>query len=385
MSNKKFSKGLTFLLSIIFLIVGFACGAFVGLYYDRSTNEIFKSDVVYGEGLEIHFLELGNNYSGDSIYIKCGETDILVDAGSRTNSSETITNYLNKQMPDDVLEFVIVTHADRDHIAAFAGDGTNASLFDNFEVETIIDFPKTNKVGSKETEILRDYYAKRDAEVASGAEHYTALECYNNQNGAKRSYEIGKNTTLNILYNYYYENTSSDENNYSVCFQIEEGDNKYLFTGDLEEKGEEYLVEYNELSKVKLFKAGHHGSKTSSNDVLLNIIQPEYCVVTCAAGSVEYAKVYLENTFPTQDFINRISKWTKNVYVTTYATIEENGIDAETGLTKYKDTGEYFSLNGNIVFKSLNGKFEVECSNSNTVLKDTAWFLENRQMPANWA
>ena len=73
------------------------------------------------------------------------------------------------------------------------------------------------------------------------------------------------------------------------------------------------------------------------------------------------------------------------MYVTTYATIEENGIDADTGLTKYKDTGEYFSLNGNIVFKSLNGKFEVECSNSNTVLKDTAWFLENRQMPANWA
>lgn len=50
MSNKKFSKGLTFLLSIIFLIVGFACGAFAGLYYDRSTNEIFKVMLFMAKG-----------------------------------------------------------------------------------------------------------------------------------------------------------------------------------------------------------------------------------------------------------------------------------------------------------------------------------------------
>ncbi len=380
MKSKKFSWALTIFLSLLVLVVGVFAG-FVGAYFiDKNNNEIFKSDIVYGNGLEIHFLELGNNNTGDCIYIRSGKTDILVDAGSRTSSVHTINSYLSNYIQDNVLDFVIVTHADRDHIAGFAGDKTNKSLFLTYDVKTIIDFPKTNKT----TNVYNNYVTQRDLEVENGAEHYNALECYNNQNGAERSYEIGENITLNILYNYYYDHDTSDENNYSVCFQIEEGDNNYLFTGDLEKKGEEYLVEYNELEKVKLYKAGHHGSKTSSNDVLLDVIQPEICVVTCSAGSTEYANIYLENTFPTQAFINRISKWTDKVYVTTYATIQENGIDEKTGLPKYTDTGEFFSLNGNIVVKSENGKVEVNCSNNNTVLKNSQWFSDNRTMPSYW-
>lgn len=380
MKSKKFSWALTIFLSLLVLVVG-AFAGFVGAYFvDKNNNEIFKSDIVYGNGLEIHFLELGNNETGDCIYIRSGKTDILVDAGSRTSSVHTINNYLSNYIQDNVLDFVIVTHADSDHISGFAGDNTNKSLFLTYDVKTIIDFPKTNKT----TNVYNNYVTQRDLEVENGAEHYNALECYNNQNGAQRSYEIGENITLNILYNYYYDHDTSDENNYSVCFQIEEGDNNYLFTGDLEEKGEEYLVQYNELEKVKLYKAGHHGSKTSSNDVLLDVIQPEICVVTCSAGSTQYAKIYLENTFPTQAFINRISKWTDKVYVTTYATIKENGIDEKTGLPKYTDTGEFFSLNGNIVVKSENGKVEVNCSNNNTILKDSQWFLDNRTMPSYW-
>lgn len=380
MSKRRFNFGATLVFCVMFLIVGFVAGSFGTFLYDKSTNKNFVSDVVYGNGLEIHFMELGNGNTGDSIYIKCGETDILVDAGSRTNSVNSISAYLNNHMQDDVLEYVIVTHADQDHIAGFAGDNTNQSLFLTYDVKTIIDFPKTNK----NTAVYSRYVTQRDNEVLLGSKHYTALECYNSENGASRQIELDENITLNFLYNYYYENNSSDENNYSVCFQIEEGENKYLFTGDLEKSGEEKLVEHNNLSKVKLFKAGHHGSKTSSNDVLLNVIQPEICVVTCVAGSVEYAKVNLENTFPTQDFINRISKWTKNVFVTTYATVIEDGVDSQ-GRTKYKDTGEFFSLNGSIVVKSSNGVVEVDCSNNNTLLKDTTWFLNNRTMPNSWA
>lgn len=304
--NVRFNKALTIFLSILSLIIGFCAGVVGNYVYDRKTNNIYKSDYVYGD-LEMHFLELGNGYTGDSCYIKCGDVDILVDAGSRTSSSTTIANYLDTQVTDKKLEYIIVTHADRDHIAGFAGDSKNLSIFARYEVDTIIDFPLTNKVGSKETGVLKDYYSERDNRVKKGAKHYNALQCYNNTDGGQRTYKLSDTITLNILYNYYYENSSPDENNYSVCFQIEDGDNKYLFTGDLELEGEEKLVANNSLDKVKLFKAGHHGSKTSSNDCLLDVIQPEVCVVTCCAGSVEYTQ-NLENTFPTQLFINRISK-----------------------------------------------------------------------------
>lgn len=373
--NVRFNKALTIFLSILSLIIGFCAGVVGNYVYDRKTNDIYKSDYVYGD-LEMHFLELGNGYTGDSCYIKCGDVDILVDAGSRTSSSTTIANYLDTQVTDKKLEYVIVTHADRDHIAGFAGDSKNPSIFARYEVDTIIDFPLTNKVGSKETGVLKDYYSERDSRVEKGAQHYNALQCYNNTDGGQRTYKLSDTITLNILYNYYYENSSPDENNYSVCFQIEDGDNKYLFTGDLELEGEEKLVANNSLDKVKLFKAGHHGSKTSSNDCLLDVIQPEVCVVTCCAGSVEYTQ-NLENTFPTQLFINRISKWTDKVYVTTVGTIAKDDSD------KWEDVS-YTSLNGIVVVKVNNGTLNVECSNNNTVLKDTDWFKNNRTTPDAW-
>ena len=371
---KKFSKGVIVLLCILSLLVGFV-GGFFGYYYFTKPDD---SDVYVSGDLSFHFLELGNNYTGDSVYINCGETDILVDGGSRTNSSATIKNYLDDYIADGKLEYVIVTHADRDHIASFAGDGSNVSLFDMYEVGCIIDFPKTGK----NTDVLQRYYEKRDAEITAGATHYTALQCWNETDGAKRSIELYKGVTLNILYNYYYENSTSDENNYSVCFQIEQGDNKFLFTGDLEEKGEEYLVENNKLSKVKLFKAGHHGSPTSSNDVLLNVIQPEIVVCCCVAGSVEYTQNIMETTFPSQAFLNRVSKWTTQVYVPTVGSIIE--VDDGKGGKEFKDNG-FSSLNGNIVVTSNKKGVKVECSNNNTLLKDTAWFAEYRDITqTNW-
>lgn len=375
--KKNFSLLLTVFLCILSMVVG-ACVGFVGAHlYDRQNNPIYKSDVVYGGDISFHFMELGNNYTGDCVLIKCGDTEILVDGGSRTNSVDDIKSYVDEFVTDGVIEFGIITHADRDHIACFAGDNTNDSLFEIYEFETIIDFPRTNK----DTATYQTYVAERTKEVQAGATHYTALQCYNETDGAKRSYEIGTNTTLNILYNYYYENHSSDENNYSVCFQIEEGDNKYLFTGDLEKEGEEELVKHNTLSKVKLYKAGHHGSRTSSNDCLLDIIQPEICVACCCCGSVEYTN-NLENTFPTQEFIDRISKWTTQVYVPTVGEIVQSGVD-EIGDPEYEDVG-FSSMNGDIVVKSTKGVVTVECSNNNTLLKDTVWFSEYRTRPTGW-
>jgi len=168
---------------------------------------------------------------------------------------------------------------------------------------------------------------------------------------------------------------------YFVCFQIEQGANKYLFTGDLEEKGEEYLVSYNTLGKVKLYKAGHHGSKTSSNDCLLEVIQPEIVVVTCVAGSVEYKQKF-SNTFPTQLFIDRISKWTDKVYVTTVGEVEE--VVDKDGNTKFKDAG-FSSMNGNVVINVDKNNIDVTCSNNNLKLKETDWFKANRTCPSAWA
>ncbi len=375
MAKGKFSAGKAFLACFLALVIGFAAGFFLYAYIKRPTG----GDVYVSGNLSFHFMQLGNNYTGDSIYIKAGDTDILIDAGSRANSTDTTSEYINRYCTDGVLEYVIATHADQDHIAGFAGSNSSPSIFERYECEVIIDFPRTNK----NTQTYQKYIANRDAEVAAGATHYTALECWNGENGARRVYEIADGIEMEILYNYYYENNSSDENNYSVCLLFNQGDKHFLFTGDLEKEGEEHLVEENDLPEVELFKAGHHGSGTSSNDILLSVIKPKIICVCCCAGSVEYTQ-NLDNTFPYQSTIERFAKYTDQVYVTTYGTIDQRLNDE--GEMEYYDTG-FYPLHGNIVVTSGSvGEVSVRCSsNDGVLLKDTEWFKENRRMPAEWA
>ena len=369
------------IVNIILLAVSFVAGGIVEIFvldkieteeYQPAWNDSWVEDsVILGSDLSIHFLELGNKYTGDSVYIKCGEFDILIDAGSRQNSASTIIEYVDNFVDDNTLEYVIATHEDRDHIAGFVGLSGQEGVFDHYKVENIIDFPMHNK----NSEIYQKYIEKRDAEIQAGAKHYTALECYNNENGASRKVQLSQTVEMEILYNYYYENTSSDTNNYSVCMMLNEGENHYLFTGDLEKEGEEHLVEYYKnnhggLPHCVLYKGGHHGSQTSTTEELMKAITPEIVCVCCCAGHNEYdAKP--ENVFPSQNFVNHVAPYTKRVYVTTM--VDE---ESEKG---------YKSMNGNIVCYSKNSTIGVRCSKNATVLKDTDWFKENRTCPEAWA
>ena len=323
-----------------------------------------------GAGLSIHFLELGNKYTGDCVYVNYGDIDILIDAGSKQSSAQTIKAYIDNYIQDGKLEYVIATHAHEDHIAGFYSTRTVTGILDAYEIGTIIDFPITNS----NTATYNNYKKARDNALAKGAVHYTALQCYNNENGAQRVYDIGPDVKLEILYNYYYENQTRSENNYSVCLRIIQAENQYLFTGDLELEGEDKLADYYEehsggLGHCVLYKGGHHGSNTSGNEKLLSAITPEYVCVCSCAGSSQY-RASPENVFPAQGFINRVAPYTDELYITTL-------------VTDYAKN-DYMSFNGNIVFVSREGGFVITCSGSNHKLKDTQWFQDNRQMPDTW-
>ena len=388
-SNKK--QKIIYVVLAIILIVALIAVAIYGYYngwfnfgndplnYNSATYNV---TAIKNEQLSIHFLQLANGANGDSIYIKAGDTDILIDAGSRQTSADSISKYVDRYCTDGKLEYVIATHADQDHIAGFVGTSAVKGIFDRYECETIIQFARTNK----STQVYNNYCAKRDAEVANGAKLYTALECYNNENGAKRQYELAEGITMTILYQEYYEKATDNENDYSVCLLIsqqyekdgESGTNNYLLLGDLEADGEQSLVNHNpNLPEVELYKGGHHGSKTSANEALLNKIKPKVVCICCVAGSVEYTQ-NRDNTFPTQAFINRIAPYTDAVYATDVARVE---LDEKTG--KYVDLDDT-PLNGDIVFACTNGEVTMYFSNNDTKLKDTDWFKSNRSCPSAW-
>ncbi len=355
------------------LVVAIVVGYFIYARFFKKPQDAMGT-------VSFHFMVLGNRNAGDCTYIKAGENDILIDAGSRANSVDDIQAYIDEYVTDGKLEYVIVTHADQDHIAGFAAAN---SIFDIYDCDVIIDFSRSDQpleTAAGNPTLYADYLTNRDAEVAAGAKHYTALDCYNNANGGQRIYNLAESVNMEILYNYYYEHPSTSaggENDYSVCLQFTHGDKKFLFTGDLEEDGEEKFVEHNKLSKVELFKLGHHGSPTSSNDILLEKIQPEICVACCCAGSVEYTQAR-ENTFPSQAVLERIAKYTPKVYVPIMVELEYND---STG--KWKNAENYQLLNGNIVVTSdAETGVTVNCSNNNTLLKDTDWIKEYRDLSA---
>lgn len=367
--DKKLSKGQTFGVSFVTCLLGVIVGVIGSIAYtlaDVKSDEKDRGAVVgkVYDDFQIHFLELGNIYAGDSIYIKAGEVDILIDAGSRANSKDTIKNYINEYVEDNKLEYVIATHAHQDHIAAF---GCEEGIFESYDIGTIIDFPLTNS----ETRVFKKYKEARDLAIKNGAKHYTALQCYNNEDGASSTYTFSENMSMEILYNYYYEEETKNENDYSVCVLFKYGSTKYLLTGDLEEDGEKYLATKHaeDIKDCDLFKAGHHGSYTASTEELLSVVKPSISVCTCVCGSTEYTNAK-ENTFPSQNYINRISEYTDKVYITS--------------LCNDYEKGEYTSMNGNVIVSSNGNEVAVACSNNNDILKDTEWFKNNRECPEKW-
>ena len=256
-------------------------------------------DVITSDNLSIHFLELGNRWAGDCTYIKAGDVDILIDAGSRDSSATTIETYVDQYCEDGKLEYVIATHAHQDHIAGFVGKKDVPGILEYYDVGTIIDFPRTDA----DSKVFENYTNLRDGLVANkGTKHYTALDWWNGVDGLTRSLEIAEGITMTVLYQKYYESNSSEENNYSVCVMLSENDNKV----------------------------------------------------------------------PTQTFINNVAPYTDQIFVTTLAVNSSDG----------KTTG-HRSMNGNIVVSAKGNSVTVNCSNNNTILKETEWFKANRTWPSN--
>lgn len=385
--SKFFTGILCFLLGII--IGGFGSIIFtmpdsyeipkskLGSSYEVSASGDLNVEQITSNDLSIHFLELGNKYTGDCTFIKVGDVEILIDAGSKADSIPVIKNYISPYVEGN-LDYVIVTHAHEDHYAGFATGENTDSLFDLFTVGTIIDFPKTNKTESNK--MYKNYLREVNETVSdNGTKHFDALECWNSSNEtsdgsvAGKKFILSDDVELEILYQKFYENSATTENNYSVCVMINQtsvsgNDKHYLFTGDLEKEGEISLVEENTLPRVDVYKAGHHGSKTSSSDELMSVIRPKVVCVCCCAGSSEYTAKN-ENQFPTQEFVNIVFKYTTNVYVTT--------------LCESYQENKFASMNGNIVVVSNKTDLQVSvlCSNNTTILKDTDWFKNNRTMP----
>ena len=147
------------------LLTACFAGVFVACKKKNVTYEVIFFDVENSPSGRIHYDgEVGFQsvyYDGvkpsDCYMVKAGDTEILVDAGFEVTGDysekayERIANVyrrnilpqIKKYCKDGVLEYMIITHGDFDHIAGCAADGGLLDYFyeDNkLSLETIIDF-----------------------------------------------------------------------------------------------------------------------------------------------------------------------------------------------------------------------------------------------------
>ena len=85
-------------------------------------------------------------------------------------------------------------------------------------------------------------------------------------------------------------------------------DKHFLFTGNLEEKGEKDLLKYYPDLKVDILKAGQHGSKNSSSSAFLEQLKPEITLISVGKNN--------RTKLPHQETLTRLETINSKVYRT---------------------------------------------------------------------
>lgn len=208
------------------------------------------------EGLEITNLDVGQ---GDCTCIRTGNKTVMIDGGS-SDVDEVgkyrISKFL-KYKGIRKIDYLFITHSDSDH--------TNGLL------EIIED---KNNMGFNIGKVILPHIRNKD-------DNYIEIEKRCRRAGVSLHY-MEKGASLSVgdvnmlCLHPYYEYDWKSENDYSLVLEIQYSRFRGLLTGDLEEEGEQAVN--TSVHPVQYLKAGHHGSKSSSSEGLLEKLRPRIAV-----------------------------------------------------------------------------------------------------------
>ncbi|MFC6824277.1 lamin tail domain-containing protein [Halopelagius fulvigenes] len=227
-----------------------------------------SSSAAGGNGsLEVHFINVGQ---GSSVLVvsPSGET-MLIDSGDWRDDGEDVLRYLERQNVSRI-DHLVTTHADADHI------GGHAAVIEHYETEK-------GGVGAV-------YDPGIPAASATYERYLDAVERHD-----VPLYEVAANDTIpfagvnaTVLAPPESPLAEGDRNENSVVLSIRNDSRSpgFLLPGDAENDGEAYLTrQYEERLNATVLQAGHHGSRSSTSDALLDESSPRVAVVSSAYDS----------------------------------------------------------------------------------------------------
>lgn len=235
--------------------------------------------------LQVTFFDIGQ---GDAIFIETPSgKQMLIDGGAGALVLEKLASEMSYF--DRTIDVVVATHGDADHVTGLI------PVFRTYSVSTIIESPIKSESG-----IFEELQNEIEKEKGGGAELHVASR--------GDVINLGDGVTATILYPKKNISKRTETNDASVSLMLTYGEHSFLLTGDLGSSYESALISDKLPKKVTVYKAGHHGSNTSSGELLLSRITPEYSVISAGKDN-KYGHPHIET-------MERLQKYSQEILST---------------------------------------------------------------------
>lgn len=231
---------------IITLLIGLNLYVWIPLFQKPVMDVIFL-DVGQGDAAVIRF------QNGKTMLIDAGQRNRWQDSGSQMILPAL--SHLNIKK----LDWAVMSHPHSDHVGGFI------SILESIQIDSVW-----------------------DTHLDYGSWTYNhILELIAEKNIGYRTVHLGDNIQIDHKTQIHifapdtaFTRRQSNVNNASIVMKIIHGENSFLFTGDLEHEGDEFLLPFDTLLQSDVLKVGHHGSITSTTKGFLDFINPDWAVVS---------------------------------------------------------------------------------------------------------
>ena len=254
-------------------VLAACCGALTLTVTVWLGAERFQSD------LDAVVLDVGQ---GQSVLLSSQSSFALVDCGSGNSwydAGQTAVHQL-RSLGCWRLDYLILTHFDSDHINGAV------SVLQHVSVGTLL-VPEP-------TDITDAYLAVTEAAKERGTKI--------------RTLETMANIPLGAAICTVYPPTGGvEDNERGLAILISVGEEDLLITGDMNAAAERRLLTAYELPDLEYLVAGHHGSKFSTTDDLLDALDPETALISVGSNSYGH---------PAEETLRRLAEHGCTVYRT---------------------------------------------------------------------
>lgn len=212
------------------------------------------NEFVFNSKFKIHFLDVGQ---GDAILIVTPDSKyILVDGGV---SGTQLLEELGNVMPfwERNIDYVVATHGDADHITG------------------LVDVAERYRVG----QFIHNGKDKQTLTYKTLIKNFEKNGVTINSVDDKDDFSVGCCVWIDTIWPKSNANSDLSDNDTSVSMIVDYKNFEVYLAGDLSAEYEIEAVETVDVD-IELFKASHHGSKSSTSVALIEKLTPEIAILS---------------------------------------------------------------------------------------------------------